>query len=647
MSRRRLVEGVATAALVTAVGIVVALATGLMSIVVTHGVSMLPRFHTGDLAVVWASGGYHVGQIVAYKSAVLRSTVLHRIVADHGGLFTFKGDNNSFLDPERLPASAIRGSLVLHIPHAGAWLDWVKQPVHMALILAGLLLLYGIAIPTVVRRRARPLSDDGARSARPTKEPSASSISGMAFPLTMAAASALVFGAIAGVAWSRPLVQRASEPVHYSQHVNFSYHAAVPPSVVYPSGVVRTGQPVFLNLVQSVDVSAHFSFATKAWHTSLTGTMAGTVKLVYGTGWSTLLERLPAVPLRSSQGTVTAPIDLARVSQLVAAVNKATGGEAGMPTIVVTATVKSRGDVLGQPVRARFSPSLTFDMTLTELSVASFSNANGSSGPNQLEQSEPGSVYQRVLKPATLAALGRSIRVSTARDIGAVGAGASLGVALALVGWGLWRRRQGEAAQIEARYGPELIGVRTAPEDNRRKVIDVVGMPALAKVAETYGSGILDHSEESTHTFYVDAGTAIYRYRPASRVPPGAEREPARDQPERPKPSRQIGPSRQASAELSLEAEQPDTGHAAHELEVISAFRRQLEEQPPEDRAAALVREEEQAREQNARLLLEAEALSSSAERGATPGGRHRAQGAQDAGEGESHSRTHPPRVRP
>ena len=108
-----------TVAVGAVVALVVALLSGLLSIAATHGTSMLPRFRPGDLAVLWASGSYRVGQVVAYQSPLLHSTVLHRIVAYRGGLFSFKGDNNAFVDPLRLPASAIKGSLLLHIPVLG------------------------------------------------------------------------------------------------------------------------------------------------------------------------------------------------------------------------------------------------------------------------------------------------------------------------------------------------------------------------------------------------------------------------------------------------------------------------------------------------------------------------------------------------
>jgi hypothetical protein len=471
-------------------------------------------FQAGDLAVLWASGTYHVGQVVAYQSPLLHTTVLHRIVAHRGGLFAFKGDNNAFVDPLRLPASAIKGSLLWHIPRAGAWLIWLKGPLHLGLVLAGLLLLLGIEAPAVrwragVRARRTPTFTG------PTTEPSTLKASDVALPLAVAVA----FAAIGGVAWSRPQARRTSEPVSYSERVSFGYGARVARSMVYPDGTVRTGQPIFLTLVSSIDISAHFCFFTTAAHTPLTGRVGETVSLVYGTGWSSVLEQLPPVALRSSQATTTVSVNLARVAQTLLAANKATGTEAAMPTLVVAPVVTFRGSVIGQPISARYAPSLSFDVSDLELSLVGPSSPGPSVTSPELRQSQAGSVHRYVLRPATMTVMGRSVRVSAVRHVAGAGLAASLVMVMAMVGWARRRSRQDESAQIEARYRPELIGVRTNPEDDKRSVVDVVGISALAKVAKAYGSLILDHHQDGSHSYYVDAGTVIYRYRPASAVP--------------------------------------------------------------------------------------------------------------------------------
>lgn len=83
---------------------------GPASYVTTYGTSMLPRLHQGDLAIVREAGSYGVGDVVFYRSPMLYR-MLHRIESVTDGRYTFKGDNNSFLDPGRVTRGDLVGKL--------------------------------------------------------------------------------------------------------------------------------------------------------------------------------------------------------------------------------------------------------------------------------------------------------------------------------------------------------------------------------------------------------------------------------------------------------------------------------------------------------------------------------------------------------
>src|SRR5271165_6217913 len=127
---------------------------GSTSYVVTDGISMEPRFHTGDLAVVRSQSSYHVGEIVAYYSNEFHTIVLHRIIALDGARYVFKGDHNNFVDFEHPARSQLIGALWIHAPGAGARLESLRSPVLTgALFSLGVLLLAGTLYTQ--RRRLR------------------------------------------------------------------------------------------------------------------------------------------------------------------------------------------------------------------------------------------------------------------------------------------------------------------------------------------------------------------------------------------------------------------------------------------------------------------------------------------------------------
>ena len=128
------------------------------SYVITHGISMEPRFHTGDLAVLRPASRYQVGDVVAYRSHLLKTTIMHRIVAVEGGHYTFKGDNNSWLDPEQPPTSDMIGKLAVRVPQGGVWFERLTSPTALSTYAFLLLAGGGTAVERRRRRRRRTMS---------------------------------------------------------------------------------------------------------------------------------------------------------------------------------------------------------------------------------------------------------------------------------------------------------------------------------------------------------------------------------------------------------------------------------------------------------------------------------------------------------
>ncbi len=95
--------------------------TGLVSVVVTRGVSMNPVYYQGDLVVVAKSHSYRIGQIAAYNVPGNKIVALHRIIGEADGGFVMKGDNNESIDPTHPTPSLVIGRAALLIPHGDLW----------------------------------------------------------------------------------------------------------------------------------------------------------------------------------------------------------------------------------------------------------------------------------------------------------------------------------------------------------------------------------------------------------------------------------------------------------------------------------------------------------------------------------------------
>ena len=159
--------------LLAALGTMVA--TGTLLLVQTHGTSMQPLLHQGDLAVVVAGGSYRVGDVVAYRSEVLGTRVVHRVVAAGPQGLSIRGDNNPFVDPEVVPASRVEGRMWFRIPHGGVVGRASQTPWALLSVVLAVL-----ALPAAAGRR-RPLG--GGRAARTRRRSPAPSVPALRRPL--------------------------------------------------------------------------------------------------------------------------------------------------------------------------------------------------------------------------------------------------------------------------------------------------------------------------------------------------------------------------------------------------------------------------------------------------------------------------------
>ena len=234
---------------------------GRTTYVSTYGTSMLPRFHGGDLAVVQPAGSYHVGEIVAYHSSVLRgAVVLHRIVAINDGHFTFKGDNNHFLDPVQPTATQIVGRLRFRIPRGGAIRSFFARPLLLFPLLA-LALTGAGGFWTRKKRRRADAYGSGSRRSPKTSTGTPRRRLGVVVPIAaMLTAAGFLIAAIA--VWTMPRTEASTRRAFYTQNLALGYTAVAHKGAAYPNGTLTTGDPIFTRLVNTVDMQLDYALRT-------------------------------------------------------------------------------------------------------------------------------------------------------------------------------------------------------------------------------------------------------------------------------------------------------------------------------------------------------------------------------------------------
>jgi signal peptidase I len=464
---------------------------GSTTYVTTRGISMTPTFHTGDLAIVRPADRYQVGDIAAYRSHPLKALLLHRIVAVDGDRFTFKGDHNSWLDPEVITSSQVVGKLIVWVPQGGTRLEEVRSPVGLALI-TFLLLASGGAIQTRHRRRKpKPLHR---RTTTRSSLPKGATL-GTAPPWLRSSAMVTAGLGISGVALAimastGPLSKNAATGGAESGSMTFSYTADVPKTAAYDGTTVTSPDPVFRKLADTVDV--HFAYQGDP------GRMTVSARLSTDSGWhSTVPLGTPtAFTTHDYQGTVRLSLKaLEARAQAAAALT-------GIPATQVTLVVVPRVDTAGG---GRFSPALK--LSLSQLQLTLIGNAKA------LQVTDPAAAKPATTTAREIGAFGHHVTVAIARILSIILLLAGIMSTLVLF---LFARRSAptsEAAGIHRRYAALLLPVQPMTTPIGRPLIDVTGFATLARLAERYGLLVMHWTRSGTETFVVQDEGTTYRYR--------------------------------------------------------------------------------------------------------------------------------------
>jgi signal peptidase I len=518
---------------------------GSTSYVVTHGVSMQPRFHTGDLAIVRSKSTYHVGEIVAYHNKMLHTTVLHRIIGREGERFIFKGDNNNFIDPEHPRASQLIGALWIHVAGGGKTLQSFSNPARAGLLIAlGMLLLTGGVFARRRRRRGRDRRTGGATLRAPRTLP----LNAPAPAATISAIGLFVllpFVVLALLAFTRAPSTRHAVQIPYTQSATLSYSADMAPNPAYPDGVATTGEPLFTQLVNDVNFRFDYRFATSARH-SLAGKGSFLLLVTASDGWHRTLALGSPTYFRGDHATITDTLSLSWLLALTRSLEAATRVDGSYAFAIVPSVVTS-GSVESTPFHATFSPPIQFAINSDEINLQSGGSAidnqskllasGGTSGgdaalPPELKPSASGSITGEQSRPRTLALGPWNVAVSTARRLTLIAIGiilAALLGALALMRpilAFLAPRRREESASIRARYRHLIVPVERVWQLPGVPVIDVADMDALARIAEHYDRSILHEATADGDAFWVTDESGQFRFALGAAAH-GADYEPA------------------------------------------------------------------------------------------------------------------------
>jgi signal peptidase I len=463
----------------------------------THGISMEPRFHTGDLAILRAQSHYAVNDVVAYQSESLNTVVMHRIVDMDGDRFVIQGDNNTWLDEDHPSKDQVLGKLFLRVPQGGKVLGTLQSPVGIAVL--------GLAVAAVGAFARRPRGRHGRRSRRRPARPARTfspSVRGYARQVALGSgALALVAGIGGGVLLAMPSSHVASRALQVTQQGQFSYAGTAEAGTTYPDGHVDTGDTVWTKLAKDLTVS-FVNTVSGPELGSLQGAMRLDVAIASADGWSAYLNSSPVVALANGTATAVAPVDTRRATALLAKHYEEIGTSGAGATLTVTPVVVTTGTAGGKKFEAGSPAPLAFTLDATSLRLA------GKAGAALTPSTQTDMAVDEVV-PRTFTVLSLTIPIGLARWVAALAFLLAL-VVLAGAAW-IGRTARGDAAdEFVVKHADRILPV--AAFDPGPTVIDVSDADALHRVAERFDTLVLHHAGEDADVFAVRDVDATYRF---------------------------------------------------------------------------------------------------------------------------------------
>lgn len=504
--------------------------------IIINGNSMEPGIHKGDLIVVQPEKQYQIGDAVAYWNAQMGRYVFHRIVGIDLDRYVFKGDNNHWTDAYKPTASELVGRQWIQIPKFGTIIEWIRQPLVIALIIGGfggLLMASFFADAKKKQSGKKNSSKDFLTAAKewfirseqrspqknlsiPDKKPNSnlpkqgwnardlnSTIEISFFALGLIGLAGLILGAFA---FFNPLTRTETRNFPYTQQGVFTYQASAPAGV-YDSQAVNTGDPIFTKLTCKIDLGYQYlvngtDLSEVAGSHQLTAVLSEPTS-----GWTRTIPLETKQNFVGNQFSSQAVVDFCQMQSIAAAMEEQTGMTSYSYTVSINPGVQVMGVVNNAVLSDSFVTPLTFQLDKVHAFVT-----KPSADTNPLNPVQEGMLSQQVTVSNTLSILGLEIPVQTARNVALIALGISLIGLLVLTALISRTSKRSKEMLVRMKYGSTLVDVAPQTPVFNRPAVDVQDIDDLARLAERSNTVILHKAEGWMHTYLVEGDQITYRY---------------------------------------------------------------------------------------------------------------------------------------
>jgi signal peptidase I len=519
---------------------------GRAAYVIVNGNSMEPNFHVGDLVIVRPRPSYDIGDRVVYQDPKLGSGVFHRIIDLELDRYILKGDNNAWIDSYQPTQEEIVGKLWAHLPRIGKAVQFLRQPVLMALIVGAFGGLLAMNIANKQSKGRRRMNENSLRElsaklrhhsfrdwvsrlgennllnalrekiskrningadippeGNPRNSHKGSMTEGILFTLGL-----LVFGTLflAIFSFARPATRLVPDDIIYQHFGFFSYSAAAPASV-YDSGTLQSGQPIFPKTTCLVDVNFQYTLVGDQAEGIAGSHQLSALVTEPQSGWQRNILLFPTEPFSGNTFDTKANLDLCQIITLIEAMEDQTDFRPSLYTLSIIPKVSLSGSISGRELNDTFEPTLTFRYNRTHFQMIS---EEGEKDP--LNPAEMRLLRGERREPNVLPIFGWEPKVPTLRIVSSLVFLLSL-AGLILLGMQIQNlQRNDHSAFVRLKYDSLIVDIKSGIIKDSANTIDINSIDDLAKLAERHNVMILHDATGQEHIYYVQGDGNTYRF---------------------------------------------------------------------------------------------------------------------------------------
>ena len=308
------------------------------------------------------------------------------------------------------------------------------------------------------------------------------------------------------LAFTRPTSHTASDDIAYSHSMTYSYSAPANPQV-YDQPAIQPGEPVFLELNCTLDVSMAYALASSAPF-DVSASYRTLALVSEPNGWKRTLELQPLTPFIDGRFGAQTSLDICEIHRIIEKMNELTGVSRSVYDVTVLTEIQLEGEIGGRAYEETISPALHFGLDAVQL----YLRRDADEGTDPLNWQQNGQVRGTRRVANTLSFFGLELPVLPIRIISVIGITVSI-AGLVLLSLPILSPSKDEVAIIHARYGSLIIHVQALPPQKKSQPsITVQSMDELARLAQQAGVLILETVQGNEHRFAVILETGTYTY---------------------------------------------------------------------------------------------------------------------------------------